>query len=880
MNKSIVLCGLLAACGRAAFVAEGVAQSPYVNLLKPGEVFAAAEENAGAGLVSVVDTDFVFDATPVEDFAVDGDVGKAVWKGVKPIPGDFVPCRKQEPIPYRSEIRLAYSKTALYVAATLWQDMKVMTAKWDQRDQATWDDDNLETFLYIPSDKGNRFYQYVINPLGTIADLCDENRAYWTKGMKLEVRRFDDRWTLEWKIPFKGIPTDRPIAGDFLGIRFCRTVHQPKKAVGTNPVLLEPGHCQRGRFAKLLFAEPSGPNAAKLVEEGRAYRTDMSRRRFYKRYRAFKARFKEVAGGTMAFADSTNALEKTALAGVAQMRKALKAFETRNAAALEREQPVPEAEAKALFRLAAGFERFASRHAYAVWTGDLWAVGSPKDLPPDGAAVMPQPLTLEQAGNEREAVCLNLRGLLCGSRVDVRLWPNGIDRKGQFLSTDSFEVYQEPFVRVENELVTAPLVKAAGNLVTLTPGRTVRVWLVFNSRGVPAGTYDTSVAFKSAADIAIADRALPVSVKVWGFTLPETREWPLKSFFWGAFQFNHDEVALLELMHDHHITHGWTQHHRYQYGMYNEKSYHNRWEAAKVARERGFDLKTHDFYDEVAEYGNEAFLKRAKELGMRFVIGWGTPGSLAWFKKMTARFRRMGFEYEDFVYKGLIADEFVKKQIPDGAAERAAVTAEFGTNLWFQAVYLSTPPPVGATMDDIEAGRLPEFYKMWTVIRGRCKNPKEGPDTIGRLRKKGCKVWSYECNRYMHVQNILSYYRLYAWECRMMGLDGMAIWTIYSPQGDGWDSRDGFDDGVAWRGLDRKPIPTKRLEAVREGLEDVAYMDLLEKALRAEKAKGRDHPEYGKLLADRDAIVKANDQEKVDAWRLAVGRAIDALTRR
>ena len=127
----------------------------------------------------------------------------------------------------------------------------------------------------------------------------------------------------------------------------------------------------------------------------------------------------------------------------------------------------------------------------------------------------------------------------------------------------------------------------------------------------------------------------------------------------------------------------------------------------------------------------------------------------------------------------------------------------------------------------------------------------------------------------MHNQKILPYYRFYPWECRMMDLEGCAIWTIYSPQGDGWDSRDGFDDGIAWRGLNRKPIPTKRLEAVREGLEDVAYMDRLEKEL-ARAGKGR-YPAFEKLLEERAEIVKAEDQKRVDAWRLAVGRAIDSL---
>lgn len=254
---------------------------------------------------------------------------------------------------------------------------------------------------------------------------------------------------------------------------------------------------------------------------------------------------------------------------------------------------------------------------------------------------------------------------------------------------------------------------------------------------------------------------------------------------------------------------------------------------------------------------------------MRFVIGWGTPVSLDWFKVMTKRFLDMGFEYEDFTYKGLLLDEFAKKDIPPHAARREAVW-NWNTNLHFQATYLSTPPPTGATMDDIEAGKLPEFYRQWTVIHSRCKDPKEGPDTIGRLRKKGCKVWTYKCQQFMQGLSVLKYYRFYPWEAYMMDLEGFAFWTSYSPKGDGWDSRDGYDEGLCWRGVDKKPIPTKILEAVREGLEDVAYMDLLK---RSENAAAK------RLLDARDDVIKANNQKVLDSWRLAAGRLIDELSR-
>ena len=80
----------------------------------------------------------------------------------------------------------------------------------------------------------------------------------------------------------------------------------------------------------------------------------------------------------------------------------------------------------------------------------------------------------------------------------------------------------------------------------------------------------------------------------------------------------------------------------------------------------------------------------------------------------------------------------------------------------------------------------------------------------------------------------------------------------------------------------KKPVPTKRLEAVREGLEDVAYMDALEKALKncSQMPSGTNASlivASQALLAEREAIIKARDQKKVDAWRLAIGRALDSL---
>ena len=390
----------------------------------------------------------------------------------------------------------------------------------------------------------------------------------------------------------------------------------------------------------------------------------------------------------------------------------------------------------------------------------------------------------------------------------------------------------------------------------ITPGRITRVWVVFNSRGVKPGEYRTKILLKPAYDVEIAEQTVDVDMKVWNFALPETRDWPLQTFFWGPNYYDNDEVQVLKLMHDNHVTHGWTKSQLYTFGI-NRDSHMVR----RPDKQSFFD-------PHLAETANEEFFRTAKDLGMRFVFGWGFPDRTPeWLKIMDRRLRGMGFVPGDYVFKGMINDEFVKKQIPLAAERREAVVREFGTNLWFQAVYLSTPPPTGATMEDIEEAKLPEFFKMWTVIDGVFRDPRRGPDVTRRLHAKGCKVWTYTCARYMQTQDLLNYYRFYLWRTYMRGLDGAAMWTAGSRSGDdGWDSRDGYDDGILWAGVGKQMMPTKRFEAFREGLEDVAYMSLLEKA-GTKEAKA--------LLDAREDVIKSHDQKTLDAWRLAAGRAVD-----
>ena len=835
-------------CG-AAF-AQSVTSAP-APVRRAGQVFSprAVADRAADALYDCPET---FEAVWTDDFAIDGALRNAAWKKAKAI-ASFGTQKDNKPLPYASEIRVLYSPTAFYIGGLCRQPMDQLVAKWDQHDQALWNDDNTEVFFSYRRGGQARQLQIIVNALGYTTDLLDGEKTFEVEGLEAKARRMKDGWTFELKVPYAGMGMPRPYFGDSIGVRFCRRTVNPFFA-GAAPYLRKHGNAQRANYAKLAFAVPAG-DSQRLEAERAAARRAVAETEFLAEYGRTMNRLVELEGSMAPFRASEHPSYNRAVQAVAQMREAADAY------AKGRKGPE---DRRVFLETAAGFHDHVAQNGYLCWRISPWDYGSPDEQPP----LRPSPaqrVDFVQAGNEREVVCLAFAGLLSGSKLDLRIVPQPSGKGDDFVSGDSYEVYWEPFVRLDRDTVTAPLVRVPGNIVTLAPGKVTRVWIVFNSRGVKPGLHKSKILLKPAYDTDYAVRELPLTAKVWNFTLPETRDWPIQSFFFGPNSFRNDEAQALRLMWDHHVTHGWTKSALYAFGCRHDD-----------VRNRGPKDATRDFDPAIAATANEEFFRTAKDLGMRFVFGWGTPDSTPeWFQVMEKRLRGMGFDYEDFIFKTLIRDEFVKADIPKAADRREAVR-NVSTNWWFQAVYLSAPPPTGATIEDIEAAKMPEFFKMWTVIHGHLLRP-EGQEAFRRLKAKGCKVWSYLCNLYMQRQNLLRYYRTYIWECRLLGLDGVAMWISGTRQGpDGFDSSDGYDDGICWY-AGKEMIPTKRFEAFREGLEDVAYMDRLEKELaRVGAAK---YPQYQKLLDERAGIRLRLNQDEVDAWRLAVGEAIDKLTK-
>ena len=754
----------------------------------------AADDGKGLNL-PLFDTTDVYTAAFFRDFGVDGDTEKGLWRKAEPVTAFAVKVGAESE--QKTEVRMMYSQSALYLCGIMHQPMKTLTAQFDQDDLNIYNDDCMEILLNVPNDGGSDFVYIAVNALGKVLDMKNGDTAFRVKGMKLKTAKYGDRWTFEMKLPFNGFPVLQPFGGDAWGVRFCRTVHNPR-FICSAPKMSAASHYRKADFAKLLFASQPNMATAEMRRAAEERKTATECKLFYGRYAKLRRRADELTG-SLAGLDESIKVFATAKAAAKQLKDSVDGFCERNADVLSRGELPPKPERDALFAMAHGFEKYAADKAFVAWRMDPWAKGSPHDLPPADWTPL-KGISFEQAGNEREVVGLCFRSLLAGGRLDLRFSPKTVRIKGKLLPRHAFEIYEEKFLRYKEDVISEPLVKVAGDFVTLTPGASTRVWIVFNSRGIEPGEYKTQIELKPAWREDVAKTAIDVTAKVWSFALPETRDWPLKSFFWGPNQLRDDEAETLKLMHSHHVTHGWTKGFLYWYGL------------DPVGRVMG---KNPDAFDEtLAKTANEEFFRTAKSLGMRFVIGWNTPRCWQWYKTMSDRFLGMGFQYEDFVFKSLIADEFKKNAIPKYAKEREDVWRNVGSNLWFQAVYLSTPPPSGATMDDIEEAKLPEFYKFWTLISDLAQDGYRGADTIRRLRAKGCSVWDYHCGLHMHARSSLRYYRNSPRKAYADGLDGTAMWCSSNSKGDdSFDPSDGSDDGysgTATTGASSRPRTSRR----------------------------------------------------------------------
>lgn len=174
---------------------------------------------------------FIDDAA-LKTLTIDGRLDEDLWKNIPPI--------ELQPISgdgkYTTEIRAAFSAEGLIMGAII-EDENIW-ATMDERDQDLWKEEVLEIF-FAPKGAHNPYYEFQINPLGTIFDArferplsggasarraaINQGKHFTIEGLESAVfvdgtinddEAKDRAWSVELKIPFAGLELSEPPKAD------------------------------------------------------------------------------------------------------------------------------------------------------------------------------------------------------------------------------------------------------------------------------------------------------------------------------------------------------------------------------------------------------------------------------------------------------------------------------------------------------------------------------------------------------------------------------------------------------------------------------------------------------------------------------------------
>jgi hypothetical protein len=147
-----------------------------------------------------------------------------------------------------------------------------------------------------------------------------------------------------------------------------------------------------------------------------------------------------------------------------------------------------------------------------------------------------------------------------------------------------------------------------------------------------------------------------------------------------------------------------------------------------------------------------------------------------------------------------------------------------------------TDPVPSLSWKDFE--RIAPYVDIWAPSMRLVSGLASGDPRMQRMMTSGKTLWSYECVSQVKSLSPLRYNRANAWRAKFFGLAGLGFWTHSTIEYDPWLAGKGINDEYALVYPGELPVPSVRWEAVRDGMEDVAAITLLEQRMEAHRRAG------------------------------------------
>lgn len=399
--------------------------------------------------------------------------------------------------------------------------------------------------------------------------------------------------------------------------------------------------------------------------------------------------------------------------------------------------------------------------------------------------------------------------------------------------------------------------------ITVPPGEVRQLFLTFNSRAMTAGDYDATLNLKPLDDRPA--KSLRLLAHVWEFALPERM--PITVFNWDYAKWAQQPSAPAYL--DDLVQHGVNAFH--YSGL------------PTVTCDRDGNLAAKPDFT-----GLDATLAALKGKGQLLFETWCFRGAdfptpdggtvpylspawkkafASWLERFVAYLESRGLTYDDWIFYPF--DEYIGPEFVDLAREIKRINARvrvFSDRM--------------GTLEGVK--RIAPYVDVWCPVDGSYQQA-ENRAALDFMKATGKPVWFYFCGWEQRSWPPYDKYRLMGWKAWRWGLQGATYWNVYGWVGDEWDDADGeYGDAFSVYRGPNGPIPSRRWEAFRAGLQDYCYLWVLDGLVReAEKAGAK--PEAVALAREAlaeaadDVLANAADDSRADRWRERVARMIVRL---
>ncbi|MBI3852751.1 MAG: DUF4091 domain-containing protein [Verrucomicrobia bacterium] len=387
-------------------------------------------------------------------------------------------------------------------------------------------------------------------------------------------------------------------------------------------------------------------------------------------------------------------------------------------------------------------------------------------------------------------------------------------------------------------------------LVTIPPRRSVKIWVSADSRGSAPGNYKGRITISPLNNEA-EKFELPLAIEVLNLRLPQ--EPPLTLCTWDYVPnrwFPTRSKEVLDDMSGHGVN------------VFPRSTI----PAARVdtAGHLTIDWSTLDAELERL-HGRGKILFHLNHPPIEFA-GKKTdeekrPVELAYIHALRDHLRERGWGYVDYAF--YLLDEPGLDYGPN-----VAILIDAG-QLFREAdpkLRTYTDPVPGLSWKDFE--RIEPLVDVWAPNMRLVSGLLSGDPRIKRIMNAKT-VWSYECVSQVKSLSPLRYNRANAWRAKFFGLSGIGFWTHSTTEVDHWFAGKTVNDEYALVYPGELPVPSVRWEAVRDGLEDVAAITLLEHAIEQHRKAGTNHEQVKQAeeelrIALRD-IMELSDEAFVES---------------